>query len=469
MSFLHEVASPIEQQLEEMVISWSEDDDDAEHLNAPPPPERLFTFQDNYPEIIFSSQDDPDVEHDKNEDDIDSILVVLAGGMGAHRHRRPPRGGVEDCNNFSKQSSPFSSTQIHDEPGGEQQQRHACGCSSRSSSPESTIAAPLAVDGSRLPKVVYVCDFIEEHMLPTQIQPMRVQGENAAFGFHLAFETTFRKRYYRFDNKILQCFPQCAKFEDVRDARLMGFDHNSPLAPTAYPNTTWCSGEVALKIACPSGEEGMRPPLRLLGRFLAATPALHALPQDAFQGMFSVGATCDASLLARLGAVEGEISPSSCGSAVIHPPLFFANGNHWMLDAELQRHRRRPTERPMQVPTFVFEAVLFAMSEDDSSCTVVARAVSGIFEIASMRTLLRELHAYKRTLEEEEEEKGEAEEEGEADERGGRGEGGTTGDDADREDESASSSGEERVAMGRRRRLRKEPRRFNDVSSSGRR
>jgi hypothetical protein len=276
----------------------------------------------------------------------------------------------------------------------QQQQDECCAASSSDDSESESLeltSSPNLTDTSSLqnsnnkkqvPKPDYAVDHLDLSILSEVIRSDHVATQNM---FPVQVLTEFKKKYYRFDNKMLQCFPGCSRFADVREARMLGLDHRSGRAQA------WCSNSVQASILLPIHVNSSS--IQVVGRFLAATPDAGVLPESDAP-LLQIGMTVGS--LPANNSVRGNISEEgqmdSTGkrqvSVVLHPD------EAWFVNLTLPRHRRNATCAAHKVPLFVFELLVFVQT-GASSFQVCARSVSAPFEIASIRTLIREVLAFR--------------------------------------------------------------------------
>lgn len=228
-----------------------------------------------------------------------------------------------------------------------------------------------------IPKVDYAVDHLSPAMLHALLQPTMVETKNYV---QSKFVTAFKKKYFRFDNKALQCFPGCARFADVREARMQGLDHKGGARAEAF-----CTNAVVASLVVPSNVPLTA--LHVVGRFLCATPETAVLP-DSDAPLLDVGAVV--SYLPSANCVQGTVQVSAQGevTAAVHP------SEAWFFNMTLPRHRRNAACAAHKVPLFVFE-LLSLVQHDTSRYQVVSRAVSAPFEVASIRTLIREVLSFR--------------------------------------------------------------------------
>lgn len=259
-----------------------------------------------------------------------------------------------------------------------------------SSSDETTSDTENSVVGSTssnskkqaVPKPDYAVDHLDLSMLNQIIRADHVAAQNM---FPVQVLTEFKKKYYRFDNKMLQCFPGCSRFADVREARMLGLDHRSGRAQA------WCSNSVQASLLLPMHVNTAS--IQVVGRFLAATPDVGVLPESDAP-LLQIGMTIES--LPANNSVRGNITEEaqvdSNGkrqvSVVLHPE------EAWFVNLTLPRHRRNATCAAHKVPLFVFELLVFVQT-GASTFQVCGRSVSAPFEIASIRTLIREVLAFR--------------------------------------------------------------------------
>jgi len=231
-----------------------------------------------------------------------------------------------------------------------------------------------------LPKGDFAVDHLDLQLLNPVIRILDVSQRNM---LPLKMLTDFKKKYYRFDNKMLQCFPNCSRFPDVREARLMGKDHRSDKRSQA-----WCSNPVQAVVMAPDNVNLSN--IHVVGRFLCATPEAAVLPES------------DTPLL-EVGMATGFIPSANCIPGSVLSATQLGNGRvelnvamqpdeAWFFNLQLPRHRRNPACAAHKVPLFLFEILVFVQT-GPQAFTVCARSVCAPFEIASVRTLIREVLA----------------------------------------------------------------------------
>lgn len=192
----------------------------------------------------------------------------------------------------------------------------------------------------------FAVDHLDTQVLNPLIQPAIVKESNA---FPAKLTTDFKKKYYRFDNKALQCFPNCSRFPDVREARLTGQDHK-----TGGRNESFCTNQVVVIAMVPNSVALQD--IIITGRFLCATPDLDVLPNSDAPVM-SVGtavvrvpeANCTA------GMVRGETGNVDVINNRREVALFVNPADNWYFNLTLPRHRRNASCAAHKVPLFVFE------------------------------------------------------------------------------------------------------------------
>jgi hypothetical protein len=233
-----------------------------------------------------------------------------------------------------------------------------------------------------IPKVDYAVDHLEPSLLNRLVRYVDVDRANI---FPLQMHTDFKKKYYRFDNKMLQCFPSCSRFEDVREARMLGLDHRTDRRAQA-----WCSNAIEAMAYVPNHLNHLNLNVVFaVGRFLAATPEVSVLP-DSDAPLLEVGMSVGA--LPQANCVRGSVretgSLDNLGRREI--AVVLQPDEAWFFNLILPRHRRNAACAAHKVPLFTFELILF-VRQSDSSFSVFSRSVSSPFEIASVRTLIREV------------------------------------------------------------------------------
>ena len=268
----------------------------------------------------------------------------------------------------------------------------------RRTSPPS--AKALASAGMRMPvpPAKYLADYIDLSKVSGVVLPPDVRARNDAA--LLEFQTEFKKKYYRLDNKVLQCFPSCSRFPDVREAKMLGIEHTTESRRAA----SWCSNDVFLLM---SVDPALLPHLHVRGRFIMATPDASPMPGDwAFLAQGDVVASPPESMHTRLGSVSSPMlsadghSPALDARGRVCVTVAVPSGNPlgWVHDMELPRYRRAVGAGKNTVPLFVFETSVFVRDVSTGSYRLLARAVSPMFEISSVRTLLREALAYRNAV-----------------------------------------------------------------------
>lgn len=235
-------------------------------------------------------------------------------------------------------------------------------------------------DGVAVPKGDYAVDHLQVAMLSPLVRGADVDARNL---FPIKLETEFKKKYYRFDNKVLQCFPNCSRFPDVREARMLGYDHRCGRAQA------WCSNPIRA-VATDIPLDVPADSLRAVGRFLSATPEVSVLPESDAD-VLQVG-----EIVKRLpvaNCTQGRVVASSSNGP---QQVVFELLPHesWVFNLTLPRHRRNAACAAHKVPLFVFEVLVFRQTSM-GELQVCARSVTLPFEVASIRTLIREVLAFK--------------------------------------------------------------------------
>jgi hypothetical protein len=253
---------------------------------------------------------------------------------------------------------------------------------------EKATPAPVVTLPPPLPVQHLAAENIVLDSLPRCVRRDVVCQENL---FPSEFTTpAFKKKYYRTDTKILQCFPYCERFPDLREARMLGYDHGSESKRGGM-----CAPSISLTLHV--SPDVVPSNLSVRGRFLQVTPEPRSLPDG--EGLFKVGDVLHE--LPEKQCYRGQVVLLQNGGRPVTDAqgwnaiaVSVCPGEAWTMQLELTRHRRNAAESPTKVPLFLFEVMVMLQTAPDEF-TVVSRAVSSLFEVASSRTLLREVLAYR--------------------------------------------------------------------------
>jgi len=235
-----------------------------------------------------------------------------------------------------------------------------------------------------IPKADYAVDHLDYKHLHQLLQPRMVEEKNA---FPCKLNTSFKKKYFRFDNKSLQCFPGCSKFADVREARMLGNDHRAGGRGESFCTNAVTGSVMVQTFAVPIDT------LRVVGRFLSATPEVGVLPESDAP-LLDIGAVLDK--LPEANCVHGQVTGDSqtvdtWGRQEVGFTL--QPEEAWFFNMILPRHRRNAACAAHKVPLFVFELLVFM--QQGQSFKLCARTISSPFEVASIRTLIREALSFR--------------------------------------------------------------------------
>ena len=235
-----------------------------------------------------------------------------------------------------------------------------------------------------LPKADYAVDHLDHSALSDFLQPSLLETKNA---FPSKLVTIFKKKYFRFDNKALQCFPNCGRFADVREARMQGLDHKA-----GGRGDSFCTNQVIASTLVPPTVATES--IVVVGRFLAATPEVGVLPESDAP-LLDVGAKV--ATVPQVNAVTATVQAESAAVDSFgrrEVAWTMQPEEAWFFNMTLPRHRRNAACAAHKVPLFVFELLVF-VKQDFNTFQLCARTVSAPFEVASIRTLIREVLAFR--------------------------------------------------------------------------
>jgi hypothetical protein len=268
---------------------------------------------------------------------------------------------------------------------------------------------PLTVLANLVPRAKYAIDYLHPIALPNEFNMNYINTENVLVT--VQFDTVFCKKYYRFDTKILQCFPRCDKFQDVREARLLGLEHG--ISETRKNGGAWCSSNIQSTMYV-DGTTLKPNEVFVRGRIVMAvvdasstSPPSPTTNTASSEMIYPVG-THVMNIPNELNLI-GIVNPlihggfpimdqlGRVGYSIIMTPQHTSG---WKHEVELPRHRRNIGQKGarVSVPLFTFEITVFRqLPGGTSGYVVVARSLSSLFEIGSVRTLLREAFVFKQT------------------------------------------------------------------------
>jgi len=245
-------------------------------------------------------------------------------------------------------------------------------------------AQPVMAGPLPFPAQVLAADNIAMDSLPSSVRKNIAERRN---DFALEFKIPpLKKKYYRSDVKVLHCFPYCEKFADYREARLLGNDH----VDGKNKGSNVCYPSIVLSLHVPPATDVSS--LHVRGRFLQVTPDVRSLP--------------DGEPVYEVGDVLSSLPERQCYTASVQPlcatdaqgwqelKVVLNQPSGWSMQLELTRSRRNATDNPARVPLFLFE-VLVMQQVGPQSFRVASRCLSTLFEVASSRTLLREVLMYR--------------------------------------------------------------------------
>mmetsp|Transcript_41146 Transcript_41146/g.66287 ORF Transcript_41146/g.66287 Transcript_41146/m.66287 type:complete len:734 (+) Transcript_41146:147-2348(+) len=189
-------------------------------------------------------------------------------------------------------------------------------------------------------------------------------------GIRIEFETQFHKKYWRNDRKNLQCFPRCPEYGDYYFLKTKNLKHKASGGAA-------CNGSVSAQLHGVS--------VSTMGPIVALA-RINLCKDDGQSTSLHNGLV--------LSVPQFEDLKKHCLKGKIHVQnndlvdLLFA-ANCWKLNVQLSK-KRRPKDMPSMAPKYCFEAVCL-VQQPDGSYMVLANVVSNTFQIASTRTLAREI------------------------------------------------------------------------------
>lgn len=204
----------------------------------------------------------------------------------------------------------------------------------------------------------------------------------------VAFTTKFQPKYWRNDRKNLQCFPFCVEHDDYYKVRLQKLVHQ---------RKGTCGTSVrAIVTGLDLSQEQMKDLSRVyfpIGRISLLGPegSVGFLKPEQEIPAADFTAIASSSVKATIRIKEQVLGPEEGGVVKPCVELEFVQ-NLWKVDMVLSK-KRRPVNIPSKIPRYAFEVLLFRKTYEGGGYLVVAQHVSAPFQIASTRTLNRELKA----------------------------------------------------------------------------
>lgn len=191
----------------------------------------------------------------------------------------------------------------------------------------------------------------------------------------LQFTNKFHSKYWRNDRKNIQCFPFCTRYDDYYNVRMheLWKEHKRI-----------CGTNVIVKVmGIPQAARDKPSEFVAIGR-------IALLGDGGNVGLFSAGqqVPLETVTAASKANIPGSITQGKESLLVVFSQPV------WKVDMTLSK-KRRAAKSPTNTPRYAFEVVLFLTLQETNNYTVLLQGLSAPFEIASTRTLNREMKVLK--------------------------------------------------------------------------